>query len=205
MSSFYDRIILPRLLNCAMSQKHMARVRSEIVPQVSGNIVEIGFGSGLNLDHMGKDIRSVTAIDPSDGLHRLASFRIEHAPFDVMHLATSAEALPCDSNSFDAALCTWSLCTIPDPQAALSELRRVLKPKGTFAFIEHGASPDAGVRRWQDRINPIWRRIGGGCNLNREPESLIRESGFKVAHIQAGYIPGPRIATYTYRGLAQLA
>lgn len=205
MSSFYDRVILPRLLNCVMSQKHMARVRREIVPQISGNIVEIGFGSGLNLEYMSGDVRSLTAIDPSDGLHRLATPRLEHAPFEVVHLATSAEELPCDSNSFDAALCTWSLCTIPDPQAALSELRRVLKPKAIFAFIEHGASPDAGVRRWQDRINPIWRRIGGGCNLNRQPDSLIRESGFKVQHIEASYIPGPRIATYTYRGVAQLA
>lgn len=205
MSSFYDRVILPRLLNCAMSQKQMARVRRGIVPQVSGNIVEIGFGSGLNLEHMSEDVRSVTAIDPSDGLHRLAAPRIEQSPFDVIHLRTTAEELPCESNSFDAALCTWSLCTIPDPRAALAELRRVLKPKGRFAFIEHGASPDVGVRRWQDRINPIWRRIGGGCNLNRQPDSLIRESGFDIEHVEAGYIPGPRIATYTYRGVARLA
>ncbi len=205
MGSFYDRVILPRLLNCAMSQKHMARVRREIVRQISGDIVEIGFGSGLNLEHMSGDVRSVTAIDPSAELHRLATPRIDEASFEVIHTATSAEELPCESNSFDAALCTWSLCTIPDPRRALMELRRVLKPKGTFAFIEHGASPEANIKKWQDRINPIWNRIGGGCNLNRQPDQLIRECGFDVQHMEADYIPGPRVATYTFRGVARLA
>ena len=205
MASFYDRVILPRLLNCAMSQKQMARVRAQIVPEVAGDIVEIGFGSGLNLSHLGREVRSVTAVDPSEGLHRLAEPRIEKAAAEVIHMQTTAEALPCESNSFDAALCTWSLCTIPDPMAALQELRRVLRPGGLFAFIEHGASPDAGIRRWQDRINPFWNRIGGGCHLNREPEVMIREAGFEIKRIDASYIPGPKIATYTFRGLAQAA
>lgn len=205
MTSFYDRVILPRVLNMVMAQKHMTKIRSQIVPQVSGNIIEIGFGSGLNLAHMNDKVRSVTAVDPSEALHRLAAERIEGIEFEVRHLATSAEQLPCDANAFDAALCTWSLCTIPDPNLALAELRRVLKPGGILAFIEHGASPDSGVRKWQDRINPLWGRIGGGCNLNRQPNQMLKDCGFDVRSMQASYIPGPRIATYTYRGLARAA
>ncbi len=205
MAGLYDRVILPRLLNCAMSQTHMSRVRAHIVPEVAGDIVEIGFGSGLNLSHLGQQVRSVTAVDPSEGLHKLAAPRIKASHAQVIHMQTSAEALPCESSSFDAALCTWSLCTIPDPNSALAELRRVLKPRGIFAFIEHGASPDAGVRRWQDRINPLWNKIAGGCNLNRMPDAMIRESGFKIKRMDADYIPGPKIATYTFRGIAQKA
>ena len=205
MTSFYDRVILPRMLNLAMAQKHMTKIRSQVVPQISGNIVEIGFGSGLNLAHMSDAVRSVTAVDPSQALHRLAVERIERTRIEVEHIATSAEQLPCDSNTFDAALCTWSLCTIPNPHLALAELRRVLKPDGILAFIEHGASPDLGVRKWQNRINPLWSPIAGGCNLNREPDRSLQENGFDVRSMEAGYIPGPRIATYTYRGLARVA
>ena len=187
-----------------MSQKQMAKVRAQIVPEISGDIVEIGFGSGLNLAHLGSQVRSLTAVDPSEGLLKLAAERIDGSPVEVNHMQTTAEALPCESRSFDAALCTWSLCTIPKPRAALEELRRVLKPGGLLAFIEHGASPDAGVRRWQDRINPIWKRIGGGCNLNRKPDELIRDGGFQMKRIEADYIPGPRIATYTFRGVARV-
>ena len=205
MTSFYERVILPRLLNLVMAQKHMTKIRSKIVPQISGDIVEIGFGSGLNLAHMSDEVRSLTAVDPSQALHRLAAERIDNTKFVVQHLATSAEQLPCESNAFDAALCTWSLCTIPEPGLALAELRRVLKPGAMLAFIEHGASPDLGVRKWQDRINPLWNRIGGGCNLNRKPDQILKDNGFDVRAMEVGYIPGPRVATYTYRGLARAA
>jgi ubiquinone/menaquinone biosynthesis C-methylase UbiE len=198
----YAKYFLPRLLNSAMKAPAMSSIRARLVPLAKGRVLEIGIGSGLNLPFYQKDV-SVVGIDPSLELQTLARGVADDANLDVQFIAQSAESIPAESNSFDCAVLTWTLCTIPDPEQALNEIHRVLKPGSKVIFAEHGRSPDAQVARWQDRVNPFWNVIGGGCNLNRPMGRLIGENGFKFEAFSEGYdIPGPRIATYTYSGVA---
>lgn len=199
--SFYADRVLPHLINLAMRQKNLAAYRSRLVASAEGRVLEIGIGSGLNLPFYGAAVSEVVGIDPSGPLLRMASERAARA-MPVKLVEGSAEAIPLQDGSFDTVVTTWSLCSIPDVPAALSEIRRVLKPTGVLLFVEHGRSPDETVARWQDRITPVWKPIAGGCHLNRPVDTLIRLSGFGLSELQAGYMPGPKPFTFMYEGRA---
>ncbi|MEJ6590568.1 MAG: class I SAM-dependent methyltransferase [SAR86 cluster bacterium] len=201
---FYDKYLLPKLLNLAMKAPEMTRLRRELVPLATGRVLEIGVGSGLNLPFYAQQVH-VTGVDPSLELQAYAREIAQDAKLAVEFLAVSAEAIPLADNIFDTAVITWSLCTIPDPDAALREVRRLLKPAGKLIFIEHGESPEANIATWQRRINPTWNKLAGGCHLNRRPDTAMLANGFKFAEMTKGYIPGPKIATYSYRGIATIA
>ena len=201
--SLYQKYILPKLLNLAMKAPAMSKLRSELIPFAKGKVLEIGLGSGLNLPHY-RDISELIALEPSEELLALVQENSGEPKFPTEMLKASAEDIPLDSNTFDTVVMTWTLCSVTDPISALSEIKRVIKPGGNVIFAEHGQSPDENIRRWQRRINPVWSRIAGGCQLNREIEILYESSGFKFKSIERGYIEGPKFATYNYRGIATL-
>jgi len=201
--SFYDRVVLPRLLDFAMRGKEASRYRARVVPAARGRVLEMGIGSGLNLRFYGGDVTAVVGVDPSPEMLRLARPKAAAAPFPVELVNRAGETLPFDDAGFDSVVTTWTLCTIGEPLRALAEMRRVLKPDGELLFVEHGRSPDRGVEAWQDRLNPLWRRIGGGCNLNRRIDELVRAAGFRVARLETGYAKGPRPMAYIYEGRAR--
>ena len=181
----------------------MTRLRSESVPQARGDVLEIGIGSGLNLPFYGSNVRHVCGVDPSIELQRMASKRLSTTPFEVTFLQQSAEdPLPLADSSVDTIVMTWSLCSIRSPAAALKQMKRVLKKNGWLIFVEHGRSEDANVRFWQERITSFWKRIGGGCHLDRKIDDLVRAAGFQITEQKNFYLPGPRPMTYTYQGIA---
>lgn len=199
---FYDRVIFPRLMNCSMSIGEVSRNRERIVPLAEGRVLEIGIGSGLNLPFYTDKVSEIVGIEPHETLNRMAAKRIAESRVPVRVITGSAEAMPLDAAGFDTVVTTWTLCSIPDGARALGEMRRVLKPGGQLLFFEHGRAPDAGVARWQDRIDPIWGRCAGGCHLNRPIDAMIREAGFSPAGMQADYVKGPRFLSYCYWGRA---
>jgi ubiquinone/menaquinone biosynthesis C-methylase UbiE len=167
--------------------------------------LEIGFGSGLNLPFYTREVRRVYGVDPSAELQRVAAKTVSSVPFEVSFFRQSAEEpLPLVDSSIDTVVMTWTLCSIPNPVTALQQAKRVLKPAGRMIFIEHGRSPDKGVRVWQDRITPVWKRIGGGCHLNRKIDDLIGAAGFQVSEQKTFYLAGLHWMTYTYQGMAQV-
>jgi ubiquinone/menaquinone biosynthesis C-methylase UbiE len=201
--NLYDTYILPYLINLAMQNKAAKVERARFVSLASGRVLEIGIGSGLNIPFYPADIEALYGIDPSRELLRMGRKRAAGAAFPVKLMKVSGERLPLQDESFDTVVTTWTLCTIPDPVQALMEVRRVLKPEGRVIFIEHGGSPDAGVLQWQNRLNPVWSRLAGGCNLNRKIDALIRTVGFEITQLETGYASGPKPFTYLYRGVAR--
>ena len=200
---FYDRYILPKFLACACGAKPIAKQRAKVVPLAHGRVLEIGIGTGLNMRHYDKSrIESLTGLDPALEMHKLAQKRIRRAGLEVDLVGLSAERIPRADASFDTVIVTYTLCTIPDPLAALREMRRVLVPGGQLIFCEHGRAPDAGVRRWQERITPWWKKIAGGCHLDRDIPSLLHAAGFDCPDLKTMYLPGPRPLTYNYWGIA---
>jgi ubiquinone/menaquinone biosynthesis C-methylase UbiE len=200
---FYRKHILPRLIELAMKNKEMARLRAAWIPQARGDVLEVGIGSGLNLAFYSSDVRRVYGVDPSVELQRIARKRAAGIPFQVEFLSQSAEtSLPLDSGCIDTAVLTWTLCSIPDPAKALREIRRVLSPSGRLLFVEHGRASDSRVALWQDWLTPGWRRIGGGCHLNRKIDEMISAAGFQMIDLKTTYLPGPKTMTYTYQGIA---
>jgi ubiquinone/menaquinone biosynthesis C-methylase UbiE len=199
----YDKWILPRLTDLAMRSREATRYRLQVVPAACGTVLEIGVGSGLNLPFYGIGVDRLIALDPSEELLRMARKKADAAPFPVEFLARSSEEIPSDDRSFDTVVTTWTLCSIPDPTRALSEMRRVLKPGGMLLFAEHGLAPEAGVRAWQERLNPLWRNVTGGCNLNRKPDELIRAAGFTIIQLDTAYAKGLRPMSYVYSGRAR--
>ncbi len=203
--SFYDRHVLPHLLNCACAAKPIRYQRKKVVPLASGDVLEIGAGSGLNLEfYDAAKVRSVTCVEPSAELWAKADPGA--AAFPVRHVQAYAETMPIAPASMDTVVLTYTLCTIPDALAALHAMRGALKPAGTLLFCEHGAAPDEAVATWQRRINPVWRAIAGGCNLNRPIPDLLQRGGFAVTRMEEMYLPStPRIAGYNYWGEAKAA
>jgi len=200
----YAKYILPRIIDLVMKNKDMARLRADWVPHAHGDVLEIGIGSGLNLPFYSSEVRRLYGVEPSVELQRLARVRAASATTKVEFLSQSAEeALPLSDQSIDTVVITWTLCSIADPPSALRQMKRVLKPSGLLIFVEHGRAPDPKVSTWQDRITPVWKRIGGGCHLNRNIDVLLKDAGFKIEELETNYLPGPRPMTYTYQGFAR--
>jgi len=200
--SFYEHWILPPILDLIMRQEHLTKYRRAVVAGAHGRVLEIGVGSGLNFPLYGKQVELVYGIDPSPRLLAIARRRAAASGVPVELLQGSATAIPLADNAVDTVVMTWTLCSIPDPLAALREMRRVLKPNGNLCFVEHGLSPEPSVERWQHRITPAWRRMAGGCHLDRKIDELIRLAGFDLTNLQVEYATGPRTMSYMYEGCA---
>lgn len=191
MTSFYDRHIMPRLIGCACASKPIMKQREKVVPRAAGKVLELGIGGGLNLQYYNPaEVESVTGVDPSHELraYALAAERPEGLKVDIRKGA--AEALPFDSGSFDCVVCTFTLCSVQSPTAALAEAKRVLKPGGRFLFCEHGLAPDDAVVKWQKRLEPAWKAIAGGCHLTRPITTSVLGAGFSVTRSERMYLPG---------------
>jgi ubiquinone/menaquinone biosynthesis C-methylase UbiE len=195
--------MLPWLLDLGMRQSQLARLREQLVVAARGRVLEIGIGSGLNIPFYPRTIEVLIGVEPSREMLVKARRHAAWVHFPVRLMEGEAESLPLEDRSIDSVVTTWTLCSVRDPMAALRQIRRVLRPGGRLIFIEHGLAPEAGVRRWQERITPLWRRIAGGCHLNRPIDGLIGQSGLRLAEIETGYlVRGPRPFTFHYRGQA---
>jgi len=200
---FYAKHVLPHVVHLACGAKPNRRQRQKVVPLARGRVLEIGIGSGLNLEFYDSDhVEHVWGLDPSPEMWALAERNARRQPFKVEFIEAGAERIPLEDRSVDTVVITYTLCTILEATAALADMRRVLAPGGQLVFCEHGLAPDEGVRKWQRRANPIWRRLGGGCNLNRDIPSLIRAGGFRIRDMDTMYIPGWRPASFNYWGTA---
>ena len=199
---FYDERILPYLLDLSMAGSTLEGYRRAVLAEVSGEVLEIGFGTGLNLPYYPEHVRQLVTVDPSPGVHRLAQKRIEASPIAIDHRMLSGEALPMADGTFDSVVSTFTLCSIPNIEQALAEIYRVLKPGGRFFFVEHGLSPEPGIQTWQNRLTPLQKRIAGGCHINRNMRQLI-EQQFDQVNLDADYAEKiPKLAGYFYQGVA---
>ena len=204
--SFYEDKILPHVLDISCSTKPTRKQREKVVPLAEGDVLEIGFGSGLNLPYYDRDkVRRIWGLEPSDGMRRKAQPAVDESGLDVEFIDLPGEQIPLDADSVDTILVTYTLCTIPNAVTALAGMRRVLKPGGTLIYCEHGVAPDESVRRWQDRLNPAWRSLAGGCNMNRNIPDLLARGGFEPVKVWQRYIPGPKILCYNYWGSVRAA
>jgi ubiquinone/menaquinone biosynthesis C-methylase UbiE len=203
----YDRFILPRLLDFACGVSPIRKQREKVVPKAHGRVLEIGMGSGLNLAHYDASrVDALIGLDPSPELRRLAARRARKAKLEVEWLGLEAEQIPLEDASVDSVVMTYTLCTIADTTAALAEIRRVLKPGGDLYFSEHGRAPDEAVASLQDRITPYWKKMAGGCELNRDVAGLLRGSSFELLEFDTMYLPQtPRVLGYTFWGRARPA
>ena len=203
--SWYERTIFPRVLDFACGLPMVSRQRQLVVPLAQGRVLEVGIGTGLNMRWYDKTrVTHITGLDPALQLHALARERIAEAGLEVDLVAMSAETIPLPDASFDTVLITYTLCTIADPLAALREMRRVMAPGGRLLFCEHGRAPDESVRRWQDRLQPLWGKLAGGCHLGRDIPALLRQAGFRLRDLNTRYLPGPRPLSFHYWGEALL-
>lgn len=200
--SFYDSHILPHLINLAMRNRELLPYRQRVVAAAHGKVLEIGIGSGLNLPFYGSRVDEILGLDPAPRLVDMAQEAADRSRAPVALITGSAESIPIGDSSIDTVVTTWTLCSIPDATAALREMRRVLKPGGQLLFVEHGLAPEVNVRRWQNRLTPVWRRMAGGCHLNRPIRALIETAGFGVVRLDTGYARGPRPMTFFFEGCA---
>jgi ubiquinone/menaquinone biosynthesis C-methylase UbiE len=202
--AFYARYVLPRIIDLVMRNKESARLRAAWIPHARGQVLEVGIGSGLNLPFYSRQVERIHGVDPSLELQRMARKRLP-AGIQIEFLPQSAEEqLPLADASIDTTVITWTLCSIANPPKALEQMARVMKPGGQLMFLEHGRAPDPRVVSWQDRLTPHWKRIAGGCHLNRKVDELIIGAGFQITELKTFYLPGPRPMTYTYQGIAQV-
>ena len=201
---FYQDQIVPLLINWSMRQKNLAAYRARIIPAAEGRVLEIGIGSGLNLPFYSRNVARVIGLEPSPRLLAMAR-RVERTGNGpVEFIEGSAEAIPLQDASVDTVVTTWTLCSIPDALRALRDMRRVLRTGGRLLFVEHGRAPDPKVVWWQDQLTPAWKRLGGGCHLNRAIETLIEGAGFQFDRLETGYMRGPKPMTFMYEGSARL-
>jgi SAM-dependent methyltransferase len=199
---FYQDEIVPRVINAVMNTGEFSRIRERVAADLRGEVLEVGFGSGLNVTHYPPEVSRVLAVDPATVGRRLAAKRIAISPVSVEFIGLDGQQIPLESASVDQVLTTWTLCSIPDVERALSEIRRVLRPGGSLHFVEHGRSPDRGVARWQDRLTPLQRRVAGGCHLNRPIDQLVAGSGLTIARLDNYYAKGPKTFGYMFEGTA---
>ena len=203
---FYDDRILPHLIDLACSSKPTRKQREKVTPWAHGDVLEVGFGSGLNLPYYDRDnVRKIFALEPSEGMRRKAQPNVDASGLDIEFIDLPGEQIPLEANSVDTVFVTYTLCSIPDLQSALEGMRRVLKPGGSLIYCEHGKAPDQNVERWQNRLNGGWSRFAGGCNMNRDIPVLIEAGGFQITQDERMYIPGPKILNYNFWGRAQAA
>jgi len=199
----YDRYVLPRLVHLACGTRPVRRQRSKVVPLASGTVLELGFGSGLNVPFYDAGaVERVFALEPSEEMWELARDVVEASPISIEVVLAPAEQVPLPDASVDTVLVTYTLCTVPDPARSLAEARRVLAPRGRLVFCEHGEAPDQRVRRWQSRLTPLWRRLAGGCHLDRPIPDLLEAEGLRIDQLSTMYLPGWRPATFNYWGVA---
>jgi len=205
MKAFYDKHIMPRMVNHLCGDKHITAQRQLVVPNAKGVVLELGVGSGLNLALYDKSkVKKLVGIDPHEQMCTLAKQRIEDAPVRPEMVIESAEIMTFENKMFDTVVITYTLCSIPDAAKALSEVRRVMKPKAQVLFCEHARAPDANIVRWQDRLNGLWGTFAGGCNINRDMPKLFEEGGFKLDELERYYLkPFPRILGFHTRGVAR--
>ena len=203
--SFYNKYILPKVLNCTCASKPINYQRDKIVPLAEGVVLDVGIGSGLNIPFYNKTkIKQLYGLDPSKELLDIAKSVAKEKKLEIEFLECGAESIPLPDKSIDNVLITYTMCTIPDVAISNSEIMRILKDDGKLLFCEHGLAPDKNIAKWQKRINPLWSKIAGGCNLNRDIPNLISSSGFKILNMEEMYLPGtPKFAGYNYWGVAK--
>lgn len=198
---FYENQVLPRVIDWVMNTGHMKKARKRTAGSLEGEtVLEIGFGSGLNLPFYPSSVKQLLAVDPAVLGRKLAGKRLDEVSFDVEFVGLDGQSIDLPDNSVDSALCTWTLCTIPDAERALHEVKRILRPGGALRFVEHGRHPEASVARWQDRLNPVQTFLAGGCNLNRPIDSIVQAAGFELEELETFAMPGPRWITWSYLG-----
>lgn len=201
--TFYNRYILPLLIDRVCSQNDISMIRRELAPRAKGITLEVGMGSGLNLPFYDPSrIDRVLGVEPNEQLRRITEKKALDLPFDVDFIGLSGEEIPLEKDVVDTVVLTFTLCSIPDPFKALKEIKRVLKPSGELIFCEHGKSPDADIFNWQNRLNLPWTKISGGCHLNRHIPGMIRKSGFKIVDLDAGYNSPLKLLSFNYKGIA---
>tara|TARA_Y100001970_G_scaffold250037_1_gene321356 strand:+ start:40002 stop:40628 length:627 start_codon:yes stop_codon:yes gene_type:complete len=200
----YNKYILPKFLDCACSSKPVLYQRKKIIPYAEGEILEVGIGSGINIPYYNAEkVNKIWGLDPSKELLSLAQNKAGTSKLDISFINSGAERIPLPDSQIDTVVVTYTLCTIPVIAEAIIEIKRVLRPSGKLVFCEHGEAPDDNIRKWQQRVNPVWKKIAGGCNLNRPIPKIIKESGFEIKQIDQMYLPStPKIAGYNYWGFA---
>ncbi|MFC3284960.1 class I SAM-dependent methyltransferase [Litchfieldella rifensis] len=200
---FYQDRVLPHLQNLMMRNRQLLPYRERVIGGAEGRVLEVGIGSCLNLPYFSPQVREVIGLEPVPRLVAMARREAAGSSLPLSFIEGSAESIPLDDASIDTVILTWTLCSIPDAELALHEMRRVLRPGGQLLFVEHGRAPEASVQRWQDRLTPAWKRIAGGCHLNRPIHTMIEGNGFDMAQIETGYMKGPKPMTFLYEGRAR--
>ena len=199
---FYQEWIVPALIDLSMRNKRLRPYRERVAGAAEGRVLDVGVGSGLNLPFYARNAQEIFGLDPSPRLLTRAQTNAQHFHNPIHLIEGSAERIPLADRSLDTIVMTWTGCSIPEVCTALEEMRRVLKIGGRLLFVEHGRAPEASVARWQDRLDPFWHRLSGGCHLNRKIDDLLSDAGFRIDRLETGYIPGPRLMTFLYEGAA---
>ena len=202
---FYEKHILPRCLDKACGIGPISKQRQKVVPHATGVVLEIGIGSGLNLPfYNAENVTKIIGVDPDEHIWKRSAKRRAKSTIEIKRIGLSGEDIPLDKNTADSVVVTYSLCTIPDPIKALKEMTRILKPGGTILFTEHGKAPDETVHKWQNRIDPLWGKLAGGCHTGRNIPELFRQAGLRFDTLEEAYIPGPKVLSYNYWGAARV-